>query len=41
MFSVVNKRINTAIDYKTTAADTRTGDLDAPTALPKKPGNEA
>jgi archaellum biogenesis protein FlaJ (TadC family) len=37
LFGVVNKKINTAIDYKTTVADATTGDLDAPTAMPKKP----
>lgn len=31
IFSVVNKRINTAIDYKSTIADQSTGNLDAPT----------
>jgi len=31
LFSVVNTRINAAIDYKTTIADTSTGNLDAPT----------
>ena len=36
LFSVVNKRINTAIDYKTTAADKQTGDLESPTPLPQK-----
>lgn len=30
-FSVVNNRINGAIDYKTTIADTQTGTLDKPT----------
>lgn len=30
-FSVVNQRINGAIDYKTTMADTQTGTLGAPT----------
>lgn len=30
-FSVVNQRINGAIDYKTTMADTQTGTLDKPT----------
>lgn len=30
-FSVVNQRINGAIDYKTTLADTQTGTLGAPT----------
>lgn len=41
LFSVVNKKINTAIDYKTTVADRQTGDLESPTPLPKTPGNEA
>lgn len=40
IFGVVNKKINTAIDYKTTVADTQTGDLEAPTPLPKKPENK-
>lgn len=31
VFSVVNKRINAAIDYKTTISDTATNTLDAPT----------
>lgn len=31
IFSVANKKINSAIDYKTTIADTQTGNLDAPT----------
>jgi hypothetical protein len=31
LFSVVNARINSAIDYKTTIADTATGTLDKPT----------
>lgn len=31
IFSVVNKRINTAIDYKTTIADEATGNLYSPT----------
>lgn len=31
VFSVTNKRINDAIDYKTTIADTQTGTLDTPT----------
>lgn len=31
IFSVVNRRINTAIDYKTTIADQSTGNLDSPT----------
>jgi hypothetical protein len=35
LFSVVNKKINTAIDYKTTVADEQTGDLGNPTPLPK------
>lgn len=41
LFSVVNKRINTAIDYKTTVADASTGDLDTPTALPKTGSDQA
>lgn len=36
LFGVVNKKINTAIDYKTTMADKETGDLEAPTPLPEK-----
>lgn len=36
LFSVVNKKINSAIDYKTTIADVQTGDTQAPTPLPKK-----
>ena len=41
VFSVVSKRINAAIDYKTTIADTQTGNLDAPTpaAKPEKSPN--
>lgn len=31
LFSVVNKRINKAIDYKTTIADESTGTVDKPT----------
>lgn len=31
LFSVVNKKINDAIDYKTTLADTATNNLDNPT----------
>lgn len=31
LFSVVNTRINAAIDYKTTISDTQTGTLDKPT----------
>ncbi len=31
LFGVVNKRLNAAIDYKTTVADTATGNLSAPT----------
>lgn len=34
-FSVVNSRINAAIDYKTTQADAATGNLDAPTPAGK------
>lgn len=39
LFSVVNSRINSAIDYKTTIADTQTGNLNAPTPAikPTKP----
>lgn len=36
LFSVVNKKINNAIDYKTTAADMATGNTEAPTPLPAK-----
>lgn len=36
LFSVVNKKINTAIDYKTTVADEQTGNLENPTPLPDK-----
>lgn len=35
IFGVTNKKINIAIDHKTTVADRSTGDLDTPTALPK------
>jgi len=31
LFSVVDKKINRAIDYKTTISDTKTGTLDKPT----------
>ncbi len=31
LFGVVNKRLNNAIDYKTTEADKATGNLEAPT----------
>lgn len=41
IFGVVNKKINIAIDHKTSVADATTGDLDAPTALPKTQGNQA
>jgi hypothetical protein len=34
-FSVVNSRINAAIDYKTTQADAATGNLNAPTPATK------
>lgn len=34
-FSVVNSRINSAIDYKTTQADTASGNLSAPTPATK------
>lgn len=34
-FSVVNSRINSAIDYKTTISDKATGTLDAPTPATK------
>jgi len=39
IFGVMNKRINSAIDYKTTISDTQTGTLDAPTPAspPQKP----
>lgn len=40
LLSVVNKKINTAIDYKTTMADKQSGDLEAPTPLPKKESNQ-
>lgn len=36
LFSVVNKKINSAIDYKTTVADVAEGTADAPTPLPAK-----
>lgn len=36
IFGVVNKKINIAIDHKTTVADASTGDLEAPTPLPTK-----
>jgi hypothetical protein len=36
IFGVVNKKINTAIDYKTTIADETTGTVEAPTPLPQK-----
>jgi hypothetical protein len=36
LFSVVNKKINNAIDYKTTVADEQTGNLESPTPLPEK-----
>lgn len=37
-FSIVNKRINSAIDYKTDIADTQTGNLGTPTpALKPEP----
>ncbi len=35
LFSVVNSRVNAAIDYKTTLADTQTGNLDKPTPAAK------
>lgn len=35
LFSVVNKRINNAIDYKTTIADEATGTTDKPTPAAK------
>ncbi len=42
IFSVVDKRLNAAIDYKTTIADTQTGNLDAPTpAVPIKKETDA
>lgn len=34
-FSVANKKINAAIDYKTTEADRMSGNSDAPTPTPK------
>lgn len=36
LFSVVNKKINAAIDYKTTVADVAEGTVEAPTPLPEK-----
>jgi hypothetical protein len=36
IFGVVNKKINLAIDHKTTVADETTGDVEAPTPLPKQ-----
>lgn len=36
VFSVMNKKLNTAIDHKTTVADAATGDLETPTPLPEK-----
>ncbi len=36
LFSVVNKKINIAIDYKTTTADEMAGTLSQPTPLPTK-----
>jgi len=35
LFSVVNSRINSAIDYKTTISDQTTGNLDSPTPAAK------
>lgn len=35
LVSVANKRINSAIDYKTTISDTQTGTLDNPTPTTK------
>lgn len=37
-FSFTNKRINAAIDFKTTIADTSTGNLDKPTPAAKPNG---
>lgn len=36
LFGVVNKRINAAIDYKTTVADAAEGNIESPTPLPDK-----
>lgn len=36
LFGVVNKKINSAIDYKTTIADEQTGTAAEPTPLPAK-----
>lgn len=36
LFSVVNKKINSAIDYKTTVADESMGNAESPTPLPQK-----
>lgn len=36
IFGVVNKKINNAIDYKTTIADEATGTVETPTPLPAK-----
>jgi len=36
LFSVVNKKINAAIDYKTTVADIQEGTVDVPMPLPQK-----
>jgi hypothetical protein len=36
IFGVVNKKINLAIDHKTTVADESTGDENKPTPLPNK-----
>jgi hypothetical protein len=36
LFGVVNRKINTAIDYKTTVADAAQGNTEAPTPLPEK-----
>lgn len=37
IFGVVNKKLNSAIDYKTTIADQATGTENAPTPMPTKP----
>jgi hypothetical protein len=36
IFGVVNRKINVAIDHKTTVADEATGDTEKPTSLPNK-----
>jgi len=40
IFGVVNKRLNAAIDYKTTIADQTTGTENAPTPLPTNKSND-